>query len=93
MIIAGKYDAKTLVKLILRGYPEIRHSTEYTNMLDMIMDFTMSCNKDEQMGQLRCFMTEAIHQDRFAEMLRGNKSLQQFRYETAVQFIAAYDLM
>ena len=93
MIIAGKYDADTLVKVILKAYPDIRDGKEYKEEMDRIIDETMSCDKGEQRAWMMQYMKEAIHMDTHAKLLRGDVDIDEFRRRAATQYIVAYDLL
>ena len=90
MIIAGKYNADMLADIILKKYSGIRASSEYMQERNRLIDETMSCNRDEQRGWMRFYMTEAVHMDKSAPTLHINT--EAFRHQAAVQYIVAYDL-
>lgn len=95
--MAKYYDAKILEMMILKRYPNIRESADYSELEDRLFDYTNACNIDEQRAWMDHYMSQAIHQDAYAvkvlSLRRENaNTVEQMRYEAALQFIVAYDM-
>lgn len=93
----AKYDARVLEGMIIKKYPTIRETADYEALSDRFMDYTQSCNIEEQRDWMDHYMSQAIKQDAHACRLaaqnkQGLNTVEQMRYEAALQYIVAYDL-
>ena len=87
------FNAKECAESILKNYPGIRDSVEYKGMEDYIIDRTKSCDKREQIAWMFFYMREALNKAKRAKRISDPNSREGVKYETAVQFIVAYDLI
>lgn len=83
------YDARQLASNIARKYSGIRHSAKYEAAQDRLFDYTSACDKGEQVRWMQFYMAQALKMEMQATKERNNEA----RYDAAVQFIAAYDMI
>ena len=73
------YEAHKVVKAI--DTPSLRNSREYKTAQSLIIDETMSCDRDEAINWMKFYMKDALRQ--------GNGTKNE---ELRAEFLAAYDL-
>ena len=91
------YDAQMLVKGILGKYPKIRESSNYQTVTDRLIDYTMACDRSEQQDWMLDYMRKSIELDNEAKRMvkqGGHDEVGKvLRFEAAVAFLVAYDLI
>lgn len=87
------YDARVLASNILRRYSGIREMAEYEALSDRIFDHTSACDKKEHNDWMQFYMAQAIEMDAKAVRIQFPNSREGARFEAALQFIVAYDMI
>lgn len=95
---AKVYDVRILQNFILKRYPDIRQTPEYDRECDLLFDYTNACDREEHRQWMNHYMSKAIRQDHEAVRLRARgrenaNTAEQMRWEAALLFMAASDMM
>lgn len=85
---AKYYDAKILAWHITDRYTLFRSSTVYKKTKDLVMDYTMACDRQEVLDWMNYYMGKAIEMETEAKLSRNSRT----REEAAALFLVAYDI-
>lgn len=97
VLIVDGYDIRTVVADILRKEPNIRETDDYESLKDLYIEYTMSCDKGEQVAWMKHYIHVGLQKLDHAASLRGQRSswnsASGLEHEGFLDIIVAYDLI
>ena len=95
-LIVDGYDIRILISEAEEKFPGIRDSFEYDSLKDRFIDFTMSCDKQEQVEFMKNRIREGLQKLKrsvnFDHPSQRNMR-QGLVFEAFLDIIVAYDLL
>ena len=92
------YHAGIIADNIIKKFPGIRDAAEYRTLEGRFFDYTSACDRDEQRGWMGHYMNQALEMEAQSRRLRARgrehwSAAAGQRWDAAIQFIVAYDLI
>lgn len=95
-LIINGYDIRQIVYDIRQKYPGIEDSIEYERLEDLYIEYTQSCDKEEQINWMKHYISKGLDKLRRASemyMPEQRNSRAELKYEGSLDILVAYDLM
>ena len=95
-LIVNGYDIRTIISDILAKYPDIRESAEYESLMDLYIEYTMSCDLQEQQSWMKHYISSALNKLEHANNIIIQKQYNSgkgLEFEAFLEIIVAYDLL
>ena len=95
-LVVNGYDIRTVVSDILTEYPDIREMDEYEDLMDLYIDYTMSCDLNEQRAWMKHYIESGLSKlEHSSNMIiqRQYDSAKDLKFKSYLEIIVAYDLL